>query len=394
MPKIIRVTTVPISLRKLLKGQLKFMIEHGYKVCAVSTPGKMLNDVYVHEGASIKGIPMTRKITPFKDLVSLLSLVNYMLNEKPQIVHTHTPKAGLLGMLAAWLVGIPNRLHTVAGLPLLESKGAKRKLLEVTEWLTYACSTKVYPNSQVLKNIIHESNLCGLDKLKVIGNGSSNGIDTNFFAPNLFDEVFQASFRAKLGIEKSDKVLCFIGRVVTDKGVKELVNSFSRVMSRHINAKLLLVGPFEEELDPLDEQTKKTILSHPNIKFLDYQDDVRPYLAISDLFVFPSYREGFPNVVMQAGAMGVPTIVSNINGCNEIVEQGENGLIVPVKDSKALSEAITYLLDNENVLNEMSSKCRKMIVDRYDQQYVWGELLKEYQSLCSNRKKQRLSYVS
>ncbi|WP_299824162.1 glycosyltransferase family 4 protein [uncultured Pontibacter sp.] len=387
-------TTIPISLKKLLEGQLRFMVTHGYEVSAVSSPGRILNEVCINEGVSIKGIRMTRKITPIADLVALIMLIVYLKKEKPQIVHSHTPKAGLIGMLAAWLCGIPYRLHTVAGLPLLEAKGVKRKLLEFTEWITYACATMVYPNSHNMKSIINESNLCKPNKLKVIGNGSSNGIDTSFFDPALFDSTFKTALKAEIGIKDREKVLCFIGRVVVDKGITELISSFIETVSQYPDTKLILVGPFEEELDPLDEQTKKTILSHPNIKFLDYQDDVRPYLAISDLFVFPSYREGFPNVVMQAGAMGVPSIVSNINGCNEIVEQGENGLIVPLKDSKALSEAITYLLDNEKVLDEMSSKCRKMIVDRYDQQYVWGELLKEYQSLCSNRKKQRLSYVS
>jgi len=369
------------------------MSKQGYLVKAVSSPGVMLSDVAAYEGVATKGIPLTRKITPVTDIFSLIKLVSYLKKERPHIVHTHTPKAGLLGMIAAKICGVPIRLHTVAGLPLLEAKGVKRKLLEITEWITYACAIKVYPNSHVMKNIIIESNLCNKTKLKVIGNGSTNGIDTSLFDPALFDSTLKVSLKSKIGINEREKVLCFIGRVVVDKGIRELISSFTKTVTKYPDLKLILVGPFERELDPLDKQTEETILSHPNIVFLDYQDDVRPYLAISDLFVFPSYREGFPNVVMQAGAMGVPAIVSDINGCNEIIVHGENGLIVPAKNSKILGEAMEYLLGNEDVLDRMSAKSRKMIVERYDQMYVWNEILKEYQSFYTNTIVQNYSYV-
>ncbi|WP_242927533.1 glycosyltransferase family 4 protein [Pontibacter vulgaris] len=379
-PKLVRVTTVPLSLHKLLGKQLKFMNSH-YEVIGVASQGELLRRVSDEQSIRVVGINMTRIVSPISDLVSLAKLYLLFKKEKPQIVHTHTPKAGLIGMLAAWLARVPVRMHTVAGLPLLEADGIKRKILVLTERLTSACACNVYSNSYKMMEIMLENDLCSPGKLGVIGNGSSNGIDTNHFAPSTIDNTAKEKLKAELKISSTDKVLCFVGRVVTDKGVNELVESFINLISKHHNLKLVIVGPFERELDALHEQTERAILHNPNICFTDYQEDVRPFLAISDIFILPSYREGFPNVVMQAGAMGVPCVVSDINGCNEIIEHGLNGLIVPAKDAKALEKALEFLIKDESTLIRMASISRQMIVSRYDQQYLWQQLLKEYRSL-------------
>lgn len=376
--KLIRVTTVPLSLKVLLRQQLKFMTAH-YNVLAVSSPGKLLEEVGVCEGVRTVPVEMTRAITPVQDLKALWLLYRLFKKEKPDIVHTHTPKAGLLGMIAGRLAGVPIRLHTVAGLPLMENKGMKRKVLEFVEWLTYTCATKVYPNSGNLSQFILQNKFCKKDKLKVLGNGSSNGINTDLFKLTPEIEASASKLRDELHIRPNDFVFVFVGRLVRDKGIEELVAAFSILKERYEKIKLLLVGPFEPELDPLSAQALYQIQRNNDIINVGFQQDIRPYLALSHALAFPSYREGFPNVPMQAGCFHLPSIVTNINGCNEIVENGKNGLIIPVKSAHALKDAMEQLLSNEELYQQLKANARSMIVTRYDQKFFWNVLLKEYQ---------------
>ena len=379
MKKLIRITTVPISLLILLRSQLRFMSDY-YEVVAISSGGPALKQVAKETGVRTVEIDMTREITPFKDLKALWTLYLMMKREKPHVVHTHTPKAGLLGMIASKLAGVPVRLHTVAGMPLLEKKGLIRKILDVVEKLTYSCATKVYPNSALMRQIIIKNRYCSPDKLKVIGNGSSNGIDTKFFDPDNIDlHKSTFSLRKSLNINSQDIVYCFVGRIVADKGINELVEAFDAIARHNKKVKLLLLGNFETQLDPLKPKTEELISNHPDIIWVDFQMDVRPYFAVSDIFVFPSYREGFPNVVMQSGAMGLPCIVTDINGCNEIIINGQNGIIVPPKDALKLQDAMEQLVNDDTLRLELASRSRALILSRYDQQFVWNELLKEYQ---------------
>ncbi|WP_199729962.1 glycosyltransferase family 4 protein [Aquimarina sp. AD10] len=381
MHKIIRVTTIPKSLGGLLKGQLKFMSQH-YTIIGVSGEGEgRLDRVAEEENVEVIAVEMTRKITPIQDLKAVLELYKVFKKEKPDIVHSHTPKAGTLSMFAARLAGVPNRLHTIAGLPLLEAKGSKRILLDVVEKLTYWCATMIYPNSFGLKDIILENKYTSSKKLKVIANGSSNGIDTSHFDPDLYSNEDKLALRKELKINTEDKVIIYVGRLVKDKGINELVSAFKRICETRNDVKLLLVGIFENDLDPLLPETEKEIKTNSNIIFAGWQTDVRPYFAISDILGFPSYREGFPNVVMQAGAMGIASVVTDINGCNEIVSNKDNGIIVPVKNEEILFESLYKLVENDNMRNDIASRSRASITDRYKNQYVWEELLKEYDSL-------------
>lgn len=376
--KLIRITTVPISLHKLLKGQLKFMSTY-YDVVAVSSFSDILNFVGENEGVRIKGIEMTREITLGKDIKAFWDMYQFLRKEKPFIVHTHTPKAGIVGMMAALFARVPVRLHTVAGLPLMETSGIKRRLLDFVERLTYSFATMVYPNSYRLRDFIVNEKLCNAKKLKVIGCGSSNGIDTTYYDPISVNNETKLSLKQKLNIDEGDFVFIFIGRLVKDKGINEMVAAFKEINSS--KCKLLLVGPFEKDLDPLLPETEQAIEENQNIISVGYQDDVRPYLAISDALVFPSYREGFPNVVMQAGAMGLPCIVTNINGCNEIIIEGENGIIIPPKDKRSLVNAMQFFLSNQHEVKRMASNARQLIITRYEQKAVWEALLAEYKRL-------------
>ncbi|WP_341200562.1 glycosyltransferase family 4 protein [Croceibacter atlanticus] len=379
-PKIVRITTVVFSLEKLLENQLQFMKSY-YKVIAVSSNKIKLDQFGKVQNIQTFNLDLTRKITPLRDFISLFKLIFFLLKEKPLILHSHTPKAGIVGMLAAYVTRVPYRLHTVAGLPLIESTGIKRSVLILVEKLTYACATKVYPNSKGLEDFILKENFTKSSKLKIIGNGSSNGIDTTYFDPDLYIETFKNDLKLKLGIPESDKVFIFVGRLVSDKGINELVTAFNKLQQNHQNIKLLLVGPLESDLDPLHKQTLNTIKCNQHIISLGFQKDVRPYLAISDMLTFPSYREGFPNVVLQAGAMGLPCIVSNINGCNEIIIDNINGIIVPKKNTDALADAMCVLIKNPILFNKLRVNARKLIQEKYERKVFWKALLKEYKSL-------------
>ncbi|MCG2431686.1 glycosyltransferase family 4 protein [Aequorivita xiaoshiensis] len=382
-PKLIRITTVPISLEKLLEGQLEFMQDY-FEVTAISADKEKLYALGEKNNYHTYYIEMTRKITPWQDLKAVVKLYKYLKKESPAIVHTHTPKAGIVGMLAAWLAGVPNRLHTVAGLPLMEAEGVKRIILNLVEKLTYRFASKVYPNSKGLYDFILKENFSNPSKLAIIGNGSSNGIDTEYFNPNLYAEKDKIDLRNQLGIPQENFVFIFVGRLVKDKGINELVEAFTKLLTRHDNLSLLLVGPLESDLDPLSADTLSFVENTPQIISVGYQNDVRSYFAIANALTFPSYREGFPNVVMQAGAMGLPSIVSDINGCNEIVDQNVNGLIVPPKSAEELYLAMQLLISDAELFSNLKSDARRNIVVNYSRKEIWEALLKEYKNCLNN----------
>ena len=378
MPKLLRITTVPVSLHKLLQGQINYMQENGFEVILASAGGKEIEAIEKETGIPVHILPLTRKISPFTDLQALWQTYKLIKKHKPDIVHTHTPKAGITGMLAAKLAGVPVRMHTVAGMPLMEAKGIKRKILNLVEKCTYWSATKIYPNSYGLKEFIIQDKLAHPSKLKVIAKGSSNGIDTAYFHPEHFSLSQKENLKKQLGINPEDTVFVFIGRLVGDKGINELIKAFQKLSGNQKNIKLLLVGNEEPELDPLQTETKENILSNPQIITTGWVEDVRPYLAISDILVFPSYREGFPNVVLQAGAMGLPAIVTDINGCNEIITHHHNGLIIPPKDEKAVYEAMNLLMENLELRSRLAQNARPGIEAKYKQEAVWEALLEEY----------------
>ena len=385
-PKLLRITTVPISLYKLLQGQPQYMQQKGFEVILASANGKEIEQIEKNTGLKVNILPLTRKISPVTDLKAVYQTYKLIKKHQPDIVHTHTPKAGIIGMLAAKLAGVPIRMHTVAGMPLMETKGLKRKILNLVEKLTYWCATGVYPNSYGLKAFILGNKFTRPEKVKVIAHGSSNGIDTNYFNPALFSENEKTELKRLLGISNKDFVFIFVGRLVSDKGLNELISTLNRLSHEVTHIKLLLIGNEEPKLDPLLPQTRKIIRENKNIISTGWVEDVRPYFAVSNALVFPSYREGLPNVVLQANAMGLPAIVTDINGSNEIINQKENGCIIPVKDPDKLYEAMKKFISDRDLIHQMKLKTRPNIVNRYEQKIVWQALLNEYQQLLKERK--------
>lgn len=373
--KLIRISTVPMSLNTFLKGQLKMLSEH-YDVLAVSSPGEALEEVHHREGVRVKAVPMERHISPLKDLMALCRLIVLFLRERPDIVHSMTPKAGLLSMMAAWITHVPVRIHTFTGLVFPTATGWKQKILILTDRLTCFCATYVNPEGQGVKRDMER--FCITQKpLHIIANGNVRGVDLTYY-----DRTPEVNEKARDITTKNCFTFCFIGRLVKDKGIHELVSAFVKLYEENTNIRLMLVGDFEQRLDPLNEETVNLIQSHPGIQPMGKQRDVRPYLTASDVFVFPSYREGFPNVVLEAGAMGLPCIVTDINGCNEIITPHRNGIIIQPKDETALYETMKYAMEHPEEMKRMGENARPVIEEKYDRQLIWSALLKEYRKLA------------
>lgn len=376
--KILRCITSSRSYG-LLVGQLRYLKEHGYEVIGVSgSPIDRSEEAAESEGIRTIVVPdLVRPISISHDIKALLELIRVIRKERPDIVHANTPKGSLLGMMAAWWCRVPHRIYTVTGLRFETATGSFRWLLKTMERITCACATKVIPEGEgVKKTLIREQ--ITKKPLQKIHNGNINGIDLQYFCRTTKILATAQELRAQIG---GDFIFVFVGRIVRDKGMIELVDAFERLNQEHPSCRLLLVGSTEPELDPLPEPTSKKLESNPNIYQAGWQTDVRPWLAASDAFAFGSYREGFPNVVLQAGAMGLPSVVTDINGCNEIIIEGENGYIVPKQDSEALYQGMKKLYEDRDKTKEISEVAREMIATRYKQEDVWQATLEMYQSL-------------
>lgn len=361
--KIIRAVTVDGSL-----GFVEPMIpnlKELYEVQLLSSPGEKLDRLCNEYDVKGHAVYMYRRMSPFKDLKSLVQLIKIFRKEKPYMVHSMTPKAGMLCMLAAWITRVPRRVHTFTGLVWPTSKGLTRKLLIFTDRVTSTCATHVIPEG---KGVMDDLQAHVTRKpMKVLGYGNVRGVDMDRFSRRQEIEEQARNIR-----KENLFTFVFVGRIVGDKGINELIEAFVLLHKKYNDIRLLLIGNFEDELDPLKVETKEKIQSSPFIEFIGpkYGDDLISHFAASDCFVFPSYREGFPNTVMEAGAMGLPSIVTDINGSREIIEDGVNGLIVPSKDMISLFEAMEKVVLDKEQTTLMASNSRKMIETRFERSFV------------------------
>ena len=375
--KIIRAVTVSESI-EFFDAMIPDMQQRGYEVVAVSSPGPELEALKMKH-ISTNEVPMERHISILGDIRSLFKLIKVFVKEKPFMVHSMTPKAGLLCMLAAWITKVPRRVHTFTGLVWPTAKGLTRRILMATDWITCACATHVIPEGQGVMNDLQ--NHITRKPMKVLGYGNVRGVDMVRFSKR--PEVISMSNSLK---NPDVFTFVFVGRIVRDKGMDELMEAFSNLINVNKNVRLYLVGNYEQDLDPVSELTIERIKSIPQIQAVGpkYGDELLAYYAASDCFVFPSYREGFPNTVMEAGAMGLPSIVTDINGSREIVENGKNGVIIPSKDTIALYDAMKKMIEDRETYKHMATNARPMIESRFEQGYVLGCLLDFYDEIMSN----------
>ena len=381
--KLIRITTVPMALRYLLPGQMQFMQQNGFEVLMISADGAELKDVIKNEECRHIIVPMTRKITPLQDLKCLIQLIKIFKKEKPDIVHSHTPKAGLLGMLAAKISGVKIKIHTVAGMPLMVEKGFKLQLLKFIEKLTYSAANYVWPNSKSLYNYIGENKFTSPAKLTIIGKGSTNGINTQRFCKEAINENSLQEIKSSINYSTQHTYLLCIGRLVADKGIVELVNVFLSLQKKYTALKLILVGDYEQELDPLPEKLMQQIKTNANIIHIKWTQQVEYFMHIANYFVFPSHREGFPNVLLQAGAMELPIICSRIAGNIDIVQHKQTGLLFECGNQQQMEEQIAFAFTNFNGMKMMAQKLAEVIETDFRRENIWQSLLQQYQFLIN-----------
>lgn len=368
MIKIIRAATVPQSLDTFCKGMYK-ELSMKCVVIGLSSPGEALDRLAQREGVRTIAVPMERHISLKKDIVSLWRLVKVFRKERPTMVHSMTPKAGLLCMLAAWITKVPVRVHTFTGLVFPTAKGLRRSILMFTDRMTCACATHIIAEGHGVKNDLMNNSITK-KPVRVLGYGNVRGVDMEFYSrrPEVLEIVTQKALNAQ-----NLFTFLFVGRIVGDKGINELCHAFGRIHDQYPNTRLWLVGAFEDALDPLRAETMSMIEdTRSGIECLGAKrgDELLAYYAAADCYVQPSYREGFPNTVLEAGAMGLPSIVTDINGSREIIIEGQNGTIIPSKNSQALYEAMWCMINHKEWREAMAANARQMVAERFEQSYV------------------------
>jgi glycosyltransferase involved in cell wall biosynthesis len=379
--RLVHVTTVPASLWGFFEGQIGYMLGRGFQVEAISSPGEYLERFAAREGVVVHAIPMTRRITPCRDLVSLVRLWGKLRQLKPDIVHAHTPKAGLLGTLAAWLARISLRVYHVHGCPFTAARGLRRRLLRWMERLACWCATEVWAVSDSLSMMLISEKLCPERKIRVIAKGTINGIDASRrFAPHRFPPNTRLLLRSSLGIPKSAIVVGYVGRLVRDKGLTELVEAWRLLREQFPDLHLLVVGPFELQ-DPLAADIEATLREDPRIHLTGMVTDTAFAYSTMDLCILPSYREGFGLVALEAAAMELPVVATNIPGCIDAVQNGVTGTLVPPRNYQALTQAILAYLSDPHLRQRHGSAGRQRVLRDFQREHVWEATWREYTRL-------------
>lgn len=381
MKKIIRTATVPLSLDLFCRGVLRELSEY-YEVVALSSPGSELDTVARRENVRTVAVPMERQIAPWSDVVALFRLVRIFREERPELVHSITPKAGLLSMVAARLAGVPVRVHTFTGLLFPTACGWRKRLLMLTDRITCACATRVLAEGEGVRNDLACYGITRKE-IGILGNGNVRGIDLRLYSrtPEIIAEG--SGLRQRLAILEGQFTFLFVGRLVGDKGINELVAAFCDLLSAYPDIHLVMVGEERDGCLSLEKSTVRDMRNIGNIHVVEWQSDVRPWYAMADALVFPSYREGFPNVVIEAGAMELPSIVTDINGSREIVKAGETGIIIPPRDAAALRRAMAWMVEHPSEARVYGRNARPLVASRYEQGYVRRCLKDFYRSVLS-----------
>ena len=384
MPKLMYIVTVPNTARAFLRGQIEAMKEAGFDVSVASSPTPVLQEVSLNHGIEVFGAPMAREIKPFQDVRALWQLVKLLREQTPDIINAGTPKAGLLGMVAAWLARVPVRIYQLRGLRLETTSGPKRLALGITERITSRCAHKIVCNSESLRKRYLDLNLAPASKLIVLGHGSSNGINPERFLPNptLLAEAEQ--LRHQLDIPDNAHILGYVGRFTKDKGIVELIEAYVRVSQVYPETYLLLIGKFEDG-DPVPATTREQIFSDERIRLIGYVKDTAVYYQIMDFLIFPSYREGLPNVPLEAAMAGIPTVGFNATGVVDAVKHGETGLLAPLYDSDALTEAVLQLLNDPELRDHLGKKAQQWALAHFNQVDVWQRWVEFYYRCLENR---------
>jgi glycosyltransferase involved in cell wall biosynthesis len=360
-----------------LTGRLRALREAGFRVTLVSSPGELLDRTAEREGVQPIAIPMRREIAPLADIVSLVRLWWLLLRLKPDMTEFSTPKAGLLGTLAAMLARVPTRIYMLRGLKVEGTAGFKRRILLAAERMAAFCAQIVLCNSQSMRAEALAMGLAPADKLNLLGSGSSNGVDIKRFSPG------PSGLRDRLGLPEEAPVLGFVGRLTCDKGLPELMDAFDTILKYEPEAHLMLVGWFDAAEDALCPRLRARIGNHPRIHCTGFVADTAPYYRAMDLMVLPTRREGFPNAVLEAAATGVPVITTIATGSRDSVVPEVTGLLIPPGYPEAISEAVLKLLRDPARRRRMGEAARAWVAEHYANERVLGLITGYYKSLLA-----------
>jgi glycosyltransferase involved in cell wall biosynthesis len=370
---LIGVTTQELCL--ILGARLSVLRRAGFHVVLVSGPGELLERMASRLGVECIALPMRRYIAPLADLLALVRLWWILGNQKPDIVEFSTPKAGLLGMIAARLRSLPRRVYMLRGLKLERSSGFKRWILLTAERVACACAHVVLCNSKSLRAEALALGLAPAGKLLVLGEGSSNGVDVERFSPG------PTAVRDKFSIPREAPVVGFVGRLTRDKGLPELIEAFDRILLAEPAMYLLLVGWFDAAEDALNAELRSRILNHPRIHCTGFVSDAAPYYRAMDVMVLPTWREGFPNAVLEAAASGIPVVTTESTGARDAVIPEVTGLLIPPGYPEAIYESVVKLLRDPERRFHMGRAGRAWVMEHYSEERVLALTASYYLSL-------------
>jgi lipopolysaccharide/colanic/teichoic acid biosynthesis glycosyltransferase len=386
--KLLHITTIPMSLT-FLKGQVGYMRERGFEVQAVSSPGEDLERFGNDEGVPVHAVPMIRQITPFRDFAAFVRIARVVREIRPDIVHAHTPKGGLLGMAAATLTRVPIRIYQMRGLPFVTAKGLRRRLLKLTERISCRMAHIVICNSHSMRQVALDDRLCPPGKIKVLLGGSGNGVDAAVrFNPGRLSPTIRSEVRQELEIPQDATVIGFVGRIVKEKGIAELEQAWQSLRDEYPATRLLIIGPFETK-DPVPAHAVARLQRDPRVLMPGMEWDTPPLYSAMDVVVLPTHREGFPNVPLEAAAMELPVVATRIPGCVDAVSEGVTGLLVSPRDPVALADAIRRYLDDPELRRCHGQAGRDRVLTEFRQEALWEVLHQEYLRLARDRSERR-----
>ncbi len=377
--RVTHVTTVPASLR-FLRGQADFARARGFELRAVSSPGPELDAFAEHERVDVYAVEMARRITPLADLLTLARLVAHFRATRPDIVHSHTPKGGLLGTLAATLARVPVRIYHMRGLPLMGATGMRRRLLISTEKVSCALAHEVFCVSHSLRRAALDLGLAPAERIRVLAGGSGQGVDTDRrFCPARLGADAGPTARAKLGWPAEAVVFGFVGRIVRDKGIHELARAWALVRDSLPEARLLLIGPVEPH-DPVDPELWSALERDARVQTIGFTEDTAPLYAAMDVVVLPSYREGFPNVPLEAASMRKPVIATRVPGCVDAVLEDVTGLLVAPRDHAALATAMLRYGRDPSLREAHGDAGRARALRAFRREVIWQAIVSRYRA--------------
>jgi glycosyltransferase involved in cell wall biosynthesis len=381
--RVVHITTVPESLVSYLRGQVGFLRARGVELTAISSPGVHLDAFAREHAVEVIGIEMPRRITPWLDLRALVPLVAALRRIRPTIVHAHTPKGGLLGMLAGWMAGTPIRIYHMRGLPLETATGWRRHLLRWTERTSCAVATQVLCVSASLREVALREQLCDPQKIEVLGRGSGQGVDaTGTFDPARLPPGTRLATRRKYAIPDDAVVLGFFGRLVRDKGILELIEAWRVLGARYPQLHLMLAGVLEER-DALPADAVAALRDDPRVHLLGFDWDTPPLYSAMDIVVLPTYREGFPNVPLEAAAMGKPVVATRVSGCVDAVVDETTGILVAARDAIALATALARYIDAPALRAAHGAAGRARVLAAFRRELVWEAIYRKYGELVA-----------